>query len=428
MLTHQIAKQALHGLLVVCLTLLIIIPASGQTRITSPYSYYGLGELRFNQNFQNMGMGGLGIGFRSNTSVNDVNPASYSGVDTLSFVFEATLFSHFYQQSDATNEQMGNYTSLGSLSFSSPVTRWWSFGFGLKPFSSMGYKIRDFSSDDKVGTMNFLYEGRGGINQVFIGTAVQPFKGLSIGLNASYLFGLLERHTTSFSDSSAILTVNRVAVNEVNGWHFGLGTQYHTKAFSETGSITLGLIYGIEQDVNVNRNEVVRRAIPGSITYDTLSLIQGQAGRLTIPTYWGAGIFARLNNQWSGGLDFYQQNWEDFNIFDSSSDLVNSYRIAMGIRHNPSIQTFSNFFNRLEYRVGFRYGQTYLNPNGYNLDEFGISFGLGIPLRRSLSGVNIGFEMSQRGTTEHELIKENFYRINLGISVHERWFLRRRFF
>ena len=427
MLIHQIARQALHGLVMMCL-MLLIIPASGQTRITSPYSYYGLGEMRFNQNFSNMGMGGLGIGFRSNKSVNDVNPASYAGVDSLSFVFEATLFSHFYQQSDINSDQMGNYTSLGSLAFSSPITRWLSFAFGIKPFSSMGYKIRDYSSDEQIGTMNFLYEGRGGINQVFAGAAIQPFKGLSIGLNASYLFGMLERHTTSYSDSSAIFLVNKVAVNEVNGWHFGLGAQYHTPAFSETGSLTFGLIYGMEQDLDVTRNEVIRRAMPGSASYDTLSNVQGLASQLTIPSYLGAGVFARLNSQWSGGLDFYQQNWSDFVIFGSPGDLINSYRVAVGIQHNPSVQTFSNFFNRLEYRAGFRYGQTYLNPSDHALDEFGISFGLGIPLRRSLSGVNIGFEMSQRGTTDHDLIKENFYRINLGIQVHERWFLRRRFF
>ncbi len=426
MLTHQIAQRALHGLLFVCL-LLLITPASGQNRITSPYSYYGLGEIRFNQNFQNMGMGGLGIGFRSNTSVNDVNPASYSAIDTLSFVFEATLFSHFYEQRNEVTDQMGNYTALGSLAFSAPITRWWSVAFGLKPFSSMGYKIRDHAVDDQIGTMNFLYEGRGGINQVFVGTAIQPFEGLSLGMNASYLFGVTERHTTSYSDSTAILMVNKVVTNQVNGWHFGLGTQYHT-ALSETASLTLGLIYGMEQALDRSRNEVIRRAIPGSAVYDTLSLILGQEGRMTIPTYWGGGVYARINSQWSGGVDYYQQNWEDFSSLDSPGSLVNSYNVSLGIKHNPSIQTFSNFFNRLEYKAGIRYGQTYLNPNEHTLDEFGISFGLGIPLRRSLSGINVGFEMSQRGTTEHELIKENFYRINIGVNVHERWFLRRRFF
>ena len=302
MLTRKIARQALHALFFTGL-MLLIFQASGQTRISSPYSYYGLGELRFNQNFQNMGMGGLGIGFRSNTSVNDVNPASYSAVDTLSFVFEATLFSHFYQQRTNTSNQMGNYTALGSLGFSTPITSWWSVGFGLKPFSSVGYKISDFDTDDKVGTMNFLYEGQGGINQVYIGTAIEAFDGFSIGMNASYLFGNVERYATSFSDSTSIFKVNKASVSEVKGWHFGLGTQYHT-ALSETSSLTLGLIYGMDQNLDVNQSEIIRRAFSGSSLYDTLSIDQHINGKLTIPMYWGAGVFARLNNNWSAGFDF----------------------------------------------------------------------------------------------------------------------------
>lgn len=420
------ASQALRGLTFLFLISLCTM-ASGQTRITSPYSYYGLGELRFNQNFQNMGMGGLGVGFRSNASVNDVNPASYAATDTLSFVFEATFFSHFYQQSNKDIKQTGNYTALGNLAFSSPITRWWKIGFGLKPFSSMGYKIKDSSSDEQVGTMNFLYEGSGGINQVFVGTAITPFKGFSLGMNASYLFGNLERHTTSFSDSTAIWLTNKIVSNEVSGWHLGLGTQYHLN-LSETGSVTFGLIYGAQQEIGVTRNETVRRTLSGMSGYDTLQYNTGLAGELTLPMYWGGGVYTRFNNRWAAGVDFQQQNWADYKIFGNSDGLNNSYQLALGVKHNPDLQTFSNVFNRLEYRAGFRYGQSYLSPNGHALDEFGISFGLGIPLRRSLSGLNIGFDMSRRGTTEHSLIKENFYRINIGVNVYERWFLRRRFF
>lgn len=425
MLTRLIARKAPHALLFISL-MLLIFQASGQTRITSPYSYYGLGEVRFNQNFHNMGMGGLGIGFRSNTSVNDVNPASYSGVDTMSFVFEATMFSHFYQQQTESSNQMGNYTALGSLGFSTPITSWWSVGFGLKPFSSVGYKITDFETDDQVGTMNYLYEGQGGINQVFVGTSIEAFDGFSIGMNASYLFGNLERYATSFSDSASIFKINKGTVSQVKGWHFGLGTQYHTK-FSETGSLTLGLIYGMQQDLVVDQQEIIRRAFSGSSLYDTLSIDQYNDGQLTIPMYWGAGVYARFNSNWSAGVDFYQQNWENFSLLENPGDLVNSYRLAMGVKYNPSFQTFSNFFNRMEYRAGVRYGQTYLNPNGIDLDEFGIGFGVGIPLRRSLSGINLGFELSQRGTIEHNLIKENFYRINIGINFYEIWYFRRKF-
>lgn len=424
--TRQIAQKALQGILFSFL-LLLVLPASAQTRITSPYSFYGVGELRFNQNIRNMGMGGLGIGFRSNRSVNDVNPASYAAYDSLSFIFEATLFSHFYEQNTSDASQRGNYTSLGNLMFGTPVTRWLSLSFGLKPFSSMGYKIRDVAFDDQAGAMNFLYEGNGGINQVFVGASVAPFKGFSLGANASYLFGALERHTVAYSDSAGVFLTNRIVSNQVNGWHFGMGSQYHA-SLGTNASITLGLIYGLEQNIDVSRSEVIRRQMTGSARFDTLNVVSDVSGTMLMPSYWGGGVYVRFSNRWQGGVDFQQHNWADYTMLGVSGGLINSYQAAAGVQFNPGVQTYSGLLSVLDYRAGLRYGQTYLNPNGHALDEFGISFGLGIPLRRSLSGITFGFEWARRGTTEHNLIKEDFYRFNLGVNIHERWYMRRRFF
>jgi hypothetical protein len=426
-MTHNTTGKHLRLAFLFVGLLMIAFSASGQTRIPSPYSMFGLGELRFNQNFSNLGMGGLGVGFRSNLSVNEVNPAAYTAIDTLSFVFEATAFSHFYRQSTETQSQTGNYSSLGSLSFGFPVTKWLAVGAGLKPFSSVGYKIHDFDEDPVVGVMNYQYEGEGGINQAFFGGALRPVKGLSVGLNASYLFGRFENHTSVYSDSTGIFLTNRVVSNQVNGWIFGMGAQYEFRP-TETSSYTLGITYGSETPVSASRNELVRRMLPGETRFDTIRVENEIQGDLVLPAYWGAGLYARFNPQWAGGIDFQTQNWSDFRLFDASDELTNSYHFALGLQHNPRVQTFSNMFHRLTYRAGFRYGQTYLNPNNHALSEFGISFGLGIPLRRSLSSLRVGFEYAQRGTTDQNLIKEDFFRINIGINIYEHWFLRRRFF
>lgn len=407
--------------------LLLLLPASAQTRITSPYSRFGVGELMFNQNFRNLGMGGIGVGYRSNNAVNDVNPASYNAIDSTSFVFEALAFSHFYDQRTQAEKQMGNYTSLANLAFSFPVNRWWGIGAGLKPFSAVGYKVMSSSVDDQVGTINYLYEGSGGINQVFIGNSFKIFKGLSIGVNASYLFGSMERLTTVNSDSTGFFQTNQIKANQVNDFYFGLGAQYHLK-ISDSRSITFGAIYGPGSSINTREMETVQRLLPGFTNYDTINHYEGVKGSLYLPAYMGAGVFARLSSQWAGGLDFKWQNWEKFEIYEAQQNLNNTYQVAMGIQHNPNVQTYSNIFSRLEYRAGLRYGQTYLNLNEQAINEFGISFGIGMPIRRTLNGLNVGFEFGQRGSTDNNLIKENLYRINIGVNIHERWFMRRRFY
>lgn len=414
-------------ILISVILIIIILPAAAQTRITSPYSRYGVGELMFNQNFRNLGMGGLGVGFRSNQAVNDVNPASYTAVDSTSFVFEALAFSHFYHQQTRAENQMGNYTSLANLAFSFPVARWWGIGAGLKPFSSVGYKVMNSTVDDEVGTINYLYEGSGGINQVFIGNSFRLFKGFSLGVNTSYLFGSLDRHTTVSSDSTGFFQTNQVRANQVNDLYFGFGAQYQ-HILSQDRNITFGVIFGPGSSIKTREMETVQRLLPGFTTYDTISHTEGVKGSLYLPAYWGAGVFARFNSQWAGGMDFKWQNWEQFEIFDTQENLNNTYHIALGMQHNPSVQTYSGFLRRLEYRAGLRYGQTYLNLNEQAIKEFGISFGISMPIRRTLNGMNVSFELGQRGSTENNLIKENLYRINIGVNIHERWFVRRRFY
>lgn len=416
---------------VACCALIFIFhtAAVAQTRISSPFSRYGLGELQFHQNFANQGMAGLGIGFRSNINVNNLNPASYTAFDTTSFVFEATVFSHFYQQLTATQSQQSNYTSLGSVAFGFPVTRWWGVGLGLKPFSSVGYKIRDFEDHELVGRVNYLYEGQGGINQVFIGNAFQLFRGFSVGVNSSYLWGSLERHATVQSDTTGFFLTNRILSNQINGWHFGFGAQY-VAALSEKSNITLGITYGHENPVNARMGETIRRRLPAMTNspFDTIHHVEGLRQQINIPAYWGAGAFMQFNNNWGAGMDFQWQNWEAFEMFGQAEGLNNSYQAAFGIQHQPSVQTYSTFLNRIRYRAGFRYGQTYLNPFDEPLDEFGISFGLVMPVRRTPTGqgmLNISMEYGQRGTPD--LIQENFFRINLGVNVNENWFIRRRF-
>lgn len=413
---------------ILSLFLLTQIPlAGGQNRISSPYSIFGVGELMFNKNIRNMGMGGIGVGVRDNTAVNDINPASYTAADSLSFIFEATLFSHFSRQTTETQSQTGNYTSIGNLSFGFPITRRWAAGFGLRPFSALGYKITDRQYDDILGATNLVYDGKGGLNQVFIGQAFSPFKGLSIGANASYLFGNMQQQTSVFSDSLHVFVTSKLNTNQVNGWHLGLGMQYEWKP-DETSSYTLGLTYGSPTRLGVNRSELIQRILPGTSTPDTISYQGDISGDLLIPVSWGAGLFAHLNSNWGGGIDFSWQNWEAYELLDQTGNLNNTWQFAAGVQHNPNVQTFSSFFRRVEYRAGFRYGQTYHKMHEQSMDEFGMSFGVGLPIRRTLSAMNISFEFSRRGNTGDLLIRENFYRFNIGINIHDRWFLRRRFF
>ncbi len=409
---------------------LILFPLLGtqaQNRINMPYSIYGLGEIRFNKNYQNMGMGGISQAFRSNMNVNDINPASYTGVDTTSFIFDLTMVTHFYEQKTAALAQQSDYISVGNLSVSFPLTKWWAFAAGMKPYSLMGYSIKDEEDHPMAGKIHYLYEGSGGLNQLFLGNAVQLFNHLSLGVNASYVFGDIRREASIVSDSADVFQTNLLYTNSIGGWMLGFGMQYEF-IFSNHRFLTIGATYGHQQDISLNTKETLRWRLPGVSAYDTLSHNLLDEGVVSLPQYYGAGIFGRLNRNWAGGIDYNWQNWENFTLPGQEKAFNNSYQVAAGIIFSPTIETYSPFFYRWEYSAGIRYGQSYLRHQDETINEFGISFGLHIPVRRAFSGVKIGFEYSQRGAVNDHYMQENFYRLNVGVNIYERWFIRRRFF
>lgn len=408
---------------------ILLSPAQGlsQGAINMPYSVFGLGELRHDQYVQNMGMGSLSQGYRSNLSINDVNPASYAALDSTSFVFEATLFTHFYEQKTADVRQQSDYITLGNISLGFPVTPWWSFAAGLKPYSQVGYRIRDMEEHPDAGMVNYIYEGSGGINQLFLGSSIEPVRGLSLGANMNYLFGALAYEASVHSDSTGVFQTNLINSNQVSGWTMGFGIQYHHR-FSQYRHITLGATYGGQQEIGLNTTETLRRRLRGETRYDTIAHMELDEERLSLPAYHGFGVYGRLNRSWFAGLDYQWQNWGDFSFPGKPDGFNNSFRLAGGVRYRPVTETLPTFFHRMQYSAGVRYGQSYFMPAGEELREYGISFGTSIPIRGSLSALNIQFEYSRRGSANLNPMEESFYRLNVGINIYEHWFVRRVFF
>ncbi len=409
-------------------TLLVVFQGyivSSQTRIVSPYSRFGLGEITFNQNFRNLGLGGIGVGYSSNHSVNFINPASYSALDSASLVLEGTMFSHFYQQKTTSKKQSGNYSSLTNLSFAFPLNKVWAVGAGLRPFSMVGYKVLASQEQEGFGKVNFLYEGEGGINQVFVGNSIRPLKGISVGINASYLFGNIDKNSSVGASQEGFLLSKQQLSRKIQGWYFNFGAQVQLNLAPQS-FITLGAIFSPTTKTGTFETQTLLRQQLGSTNrFDTILHNEGERGHITIPKSWGAGIYAKLNNSWSAGLDYQTQSWKDFAINETLEGLNDANQISFGVQHNPRISTSSRFFSFLDYRAGLRYGQSYLNLNNSAFKEFGISFGVGIPVFRSRSKLNIGFEYSQRGTTDNNLIKEDVFKVNVTLNIIERLISRR---
>lgn len=413
------------------LLLLFTLSLAAQTSITSPYSRYGIGDLTANANDWNFSMGGTGIALRSPYHVNIVNPASYTAFDSTSFVFEGGVIFSNVTLKTTTQTASRTYASVGYLNIGFPVTRWWKTTLGLLPYSNVGYNINSDVTLPKVGLVSRIYSGSGGINRFLWGNGFRLGRHLSIGINASYLFGTMSRESAStFPDSTYFINFRETNNITVSGLYFDYGVQYTAKINKDV-RLTAGGIFSTNSQVRATTDLLATTyfASGGSeFVKDTIKSAPGVHGSITVPMMFGLGISFDRTDKWLVGADFRWQNWEKYRAFGLSDSLVNSYSISAGAEFIPDVNTYTNYLKKIRYRLGARYSSTYLMLRGKHLNDYSVTLGFGLPLRGMKTGINLGFELGSRGTTQSDLIKETYFNFVLGFSIYERWFIKRKYF
>jgi len=430
-------KEYYKILLILVLFITTVSVSYSQNQISSPYTRYGIGDIATKSFGQNSAMGGLAYGLRQSGHINFANPASYSSFDTLSFVFESGIFNRTTYSETTNSTQINNDMNYNYLAIGFPVTNWWYSSFGLLPFSDVGYNIRNTDSSNTLGlgTIDNFFKGSGGIKQFYFGNSFAINKNISIGFNMAYLFGYLEQQNiVDFEDIQAwdIEDTKKIDISDFN---FDFGLQY-TNNFRKKFDYTFGLVFNNKTNISATKSILVKKYNPYQSYGDTLTNTIAEKDDIVLPTNLGIG-FSIKSNKILFGADYCTQNWSQSTFLGENDNLANSNNLALGFQYVPNKRSITNYFKRINYRIGAHMSNTYLNIptlntngeiNGYEqLKDLGISFGFGFPVGFSRSTINLAVELGQRGTTDYNLIKENYAIISLNLSLHDIWFVKRKF-
>lgn len=428
-------KKSKKGIKIISLSLLFLLIASentAQIAINSPYSRFGLGDIATRKDAYHMSMGGISTAVAGNRHINPYNPASSFAYDTLSFVFSGGLIgSRGTLQTDELSNRY-SFASLGYLTFGFPVSKKLKASIGLLPYSNVGYNIVSDEIITDVGRAEYIYRGSGGINDFYGSLSFEPFKNFSIGAKMAYMFGKTDLiRSIFFPDSVGYLNTRVDNYVQVGDLYFQYGMQYRQK-LNQNYTLGVGLIYAPQQNVSASENYLVRTYFPTSVGVesfrDTIDSRLDNPGNLRMPAKIGFGVILKRNEQWMAGADVTWQEWSTFQAFNRNDSLRNTLQISLGGEFSPSESMTGNYWKRVKYRLGFRYNETYLSLEGKQINEFGISFGVGLPIPRSFSTINAAVEIGQLGTTASGLIQNNYIRFTLGVAVWERWFVKNKYF
>lgn len=410
--------------IIIGIFILIAGVSLAQDGTTSPYSFYGIGIQKFKGTAENRMMSGLSS-FSDSIHLSLQNPAGFADLRLVNYSVGG---SHKYvTQKSATESQVASATSLDYIAIGVPMGKFGA-GFGLIPYSAVGYKLQ--SVDDITTTQS---SGEGGLNRAFLTLAYKITPKFNIGLETNYNFGNIENTVYTKRDDLELGT-REINKSNINGFSFNIGASYKTMVTDDL-ELSSALTYtpGTNFVSENSRERSTITILPSGVLVASETLNFDEANTdFTFPSQitLGAGIGKPKN--WYVALEYGNQKTSNFTNryieLDGSLDnveFVNASKFRLGGFYIPNYNSIGTYWKRIVYRAGVRYEGTGISIVGQNINEFGISFGVGLPAGKLFSNINLGFEIGKRGTTKFGLIQENFFNTFLSLSLNDKWFEKR---
>ncbi|MCE5226828.1 MAG: hypothetical protein LLG05_13355 [Porphyromonadaceae bacterium] len=389
-----------------------------QNNTNSPYTRFGYGELADRSFGAGRSMGGIGYGLRSSKQINPLNPASYTSIDSMTFIFDFGASAQLSWFNDGTNKQSNYNGNIEYLAMQFPLHKRVAMSLGVLPYSYVGYDfgaVKQAENSDMDYIENFV--GTGGLNEVYAGLSIDIWKKrLSVGANVGYFFGnITHQRNLSFGSGSEAYAVYREQKLDVRDIKLDFGLQYtHPLGLKE--SLNFGLVFAPSNHLNTTSYDI--NSYSNVVESDTIT---GQ--NFDIPSSYGAGITYVKKDKLTLGGDFLYQSWDKAKFFDKSNEFKNRIRVALGGEFIPGYAE-KNFLSRMSYRGGVHYSNSYLNINGNGYKEYGASVGFGLPLVDGRSIVNLSVEYVKIKPELKTMIDEQYLRFTVNYTFNERWFFK----
>lgn len=422
--------------IVITIVYITTIGLYAQDGTVSPYSFYGIGDLKNNSTVENQMMGGIGV-YADSIHINLKNPAAFGklGLEVMDreglVTYTAGVSNKQFTLKSFTAEEESSITSLDYLALGFSVGKGLGMGFGIMPYSSVGYNLVD-DRTETGGSLTNVFTGEGGLTRAFYSIGYEIVKDLSIGATVNFNFGTLESERLQQIEDVQFGTFDRRS-SRVNGFDFNYALNYTPLIKGRQRLHTSVRVNTQGNLVSKNDRQLGSFSVASGVTIEELEVNLAAQNlentELKIPTTTTLGIGYGEDYKWFVGAEYSFQEMSSFeNAFLGSANVAyeDASSFAFGAFLTPDHDSFTSYLKRVTYRAGLRLDKTGMLVNDVDINNFGITFGLGLPLGRSFSNLNLGFEFGRRGTTRADLIEESYFKFNVGLSLNDRWFQKRK--
>jgi long-subunit fatty acid transport protein len=412
--------------IIISTCLLLSLASFAQEGTSSPYSFYGIGDIRFKGTLENRSMAGVAVE-QDSIHLNLENPASYSNLKLTTFSMGGTYSSKDLKTSSQSAST--KRTTLDYLAVGLPLGKF-GVGFGLIPYSSVGYKIESLAAAETTESSKRL-SGKGGLNKVFLGVGYKIKPNFSIGADVQYNFGKIETNSMEFMTGVPVGT-QELNTADLSGVNFNIGAMYQTK-INKKLNVYSSLNYTLQANLNSVNTRNIATVMFGSgvdpVPVDPVDVpMQNSEVKLPSRITFAAGI-GQAQKWLLGGKIAYQKTAGQENSYNKADNVGYGKlgSVSIGGYYIPDYNSFTNYFKRVTYRGGLKYEKTGLVINSESINDMGFTLGVGLPMSGSLSNINLGFELGKRGTTNANLVQENYANLSVSFSFNDKWFVKRKF-
>lgn len=328
---------------------LVSVNAFAQENTSSPYSYFGIGLPRFKGTAENRSMGGISV-FSDSIHLNLQNPAGYGKLGLTTYTVGLTQNTETIESNEGS-DHLSN-TTIDYIALGFPAGKW-GFGFGVTPFTSVGYELRK-SNEDRYSE----YTGRGGLNRLYLSAGYRFDAGLRLGVEGSYNFGDIQNKTVLLQNGIQFGTREKNR-SDLSGFNVKFGAQYE-KMLTDKLQLVTSASYSPSANLTSENSRELATLILSSKNEIPIEIrdIDVSDTNLKIPSDIRVGAGIGQPRKWFAGAEYENISASDYSNRSFQIDNV-EYKDASVYRvggfYIPDYNDITSYFKRITFRAGLRY-------------------------------------------------------------------------